>query len=127
MNWKILQRPKSLKLISAVILVAGLGSAAWIYQRAGNEPYGALGYQIVDGTPYPIMPQDSKLYTHNLEVYGGKLNVIMDDFSRWFAGLWQGKSLAVMIAAAAIIMAWGLFYAANHLPPAHKNRGSPGK
>ena len=38
---------------------------------------------------YPIMPEDSKLYRHNLEVYGGKLNVIMDDFRRWFVGLWQ--------------------------------------
>ena len=100
MNWKILNRRTRLNLISAIILVVGLGSATLIYQRADNIPYGAWGYESVDGIIYPIMPEDSKMYRHNLEVYGGKLNVMMDDFSRWFGGLWQGKSLAVIIGCA---------------------------
>ena len=61
------------------------------------------------------MPGDSKLYRHNLEVYGGKFNVIMDDFRRWFVGLWQGKSLAIIIAGTTIIISLAFFYAAHRV------------
>ena len=117
MNWKILKQRTCLNLISAIILMAGLGSAALIHQRAGNDPYGPLGYEVVDGTRYPIMPENSKLYRHNLEVYGGKFNVIMDDFRRWFVGLWHGKSLAFIIACTTIVISFYFFYKANFLPP----------
>ena len=42
MNWKILNQRTWLNLISAIILLVGLGSSILIYQRAGNDPYGAL-------------------------------------------------------------------------------------
>jgi hypothetical protein len=115
MNWKILEQRARLNLISASILLVGLCSAVLIYQNAGNIPYGALGYETVNGIIYPIMPEDSRMYRHNLELYGGKLNVIIDDFNRWFLGLWHGKSLAVIIACTTIIISFGFFYAANHL------------
>ena len=70
---------------------------------------------------YPIMPQDSKMYRHNLEVYGGKLNVMMDDFTSWFGGLWHGKSLAVIIGCTAILLSFGFFYRANYLMPRLKS------
>jgi hypothetical protein len=115
MNWKILKQRQCLNLISAIILVVGLGSAALIYQRAGTDFYGALGYESADGTIYPVMPENSKRYRHDLELYGGKFNVIMDDFSRWFVNLWHGKSLAVIIGCTTIIISFGFFYSANHL------------
>jgi hypothetical protein len=115
MNGKILHHRTWLNLIGAVILLVGLGSAALMYHRAAPGPSGALGYESADGTIYPIMPGDSKLYRHNLEVYGGKFSVIMDDFRRWFMGLWQGKSLAVIIAGTAILISLALFSAAHHL------------
>ena len=116
MNWQILNQRTWLNLSSAIILVVGLSSAALIYQRAGNDPYGALGYEVGDGTIHPIMPENSKLYRHNLELYGGKFNVIMDDFRRWFVGLWHGKSLAFTIACITIFISCGVFFVANHLP-----------
>jgi hypothetical protein len=121
MNWKILKKRTYLNLFSVIILIVGLGSAALIYQRAGNDPYGALGYEVVDGIRYPIMPETSKLYRHNLEVYGGKFAVIMDDFRRWFVGLWHGKSLALIIACTTIIISFGFFYTANYLTPPSKS------
>ncbi len=117
MNWKTFNQRTWLNLISAIILLVGLGGAALIYQRADNNPYGVLGYESADGTIYPIMPEDSKMYRHNLEVYGGKLNVMMDDFRRWFSGLWQGKSLALMVACITMVISFGFFYAANYLIP----------
>jgi hypothetical protein len=120
MKGKILHHRAWLNLIAAVILLAGLGSSALIYHRAAHGPQNALGYEGADGTIYPIMPGDSKLYRHNLEVYGGKFSVIMDDFRRWFIGLWQGKSLAVIIAATASLISWALFAAARHPAPPGK-------
>lgn len=110
MDWKILKQRPGLNILSAVILVVGLSSAALIYQRAVKESYGA-------GEDVQLMMQtQSKLYRHNLEVFGGKMNVMMDDFRTWFAGLWQGKSLAFIIAGTALIISFMIFYAANYLP-----------
>jgi len=117
MNWKNLPKRTRLNLISVIILLAGLSSAVLIYQRAANNPYGPLGYETANGTRYPMMPEDSKMYRHDLELYGGKFNVMMDDFRRWFLGLWHGKSLAVIMGGTAIIISFGFFYAANYLPP----------
>jgi hypothetical protein len=116
MNRKIINQRTCLNVISVIVLVIGLGSAVLVYQGARNHPYGALGYEVGDGTVYPFMPENSKLYRHNLEVYGGKFNVMMDDFRRWFLGLWQGKSLAFIIGCTTIIISFGFFYRANYLP-----------
>jgi hypothetical protein len=121
MNRKILQPRTWLNLLGAIILVVGAGSAALIYHWAGDVPYGALGYEVADGAIYPLMPQNSKAYRHNLEVYGGKFSVIIDDFSRWFLGLWQGKSLAFILACTAVIVSFGFFYKAKYVAPPLKN------
>jgi hypothetical protein len=110
MEGKILNRRMWLNLISIIILLVGLGSSVLIYQRAGDDPYGVLDFE------------NSKLYRHNLEVYGGKFSVIMDDSRRAFLGLWQGKSLAFIIAGATIIISMGFFYAANHWPQRAKSK-----
>jgi hypothetical protein len=116
MKWKIAYLHICLNLISAIILLVGLGSALLIYRTAENTPYGALGYEEAGGTVYPIMPEDSKKYLRDLELYGGKANVIMDELRRWFIGLWHGKSLAFTVACITIFVSFGVFYAANHLP-----------
>ncbi|MFI5331625.1 MAG: hypothetical protein ACHQ2F_11435 [Desulfobaccales bacterium] len=117
MKGKIPDLHTCLNLLSAIILLVGLGSATWIYQRAENAPYGALGYEEEGGTLYPIIPEDSKSYLRGLELYGGTANVLVDEFRRWFGGLWQGKSLAFILAGASILTSFGFFYAANHLQP----------
>lgn len=115
MKRKIPQLPTCLNLLGAIILLVGLGSAFLIYQRAENVSYGALGYESAGGSLYPIMPEDSKQYQRNMELFGGKANVLADKFRRWFVGLWYGKSLAFIIACTTIIISSGLFYAANHM------------
>jgi hypothetical protein len=116
MKWKIPDLHTCLNLISAVILLGGLGSAILIYQTVENTPYGALGYEAEGGSVYPIMPEDSKKYLRGLELYGGKANVLMDELRRGFAGLWHGKSLAFTVACLTILISFGVFYSANHLP-----------
>jgi len=117
MKWKILNLYTCLNLISAIILVAGLGSAILIYRAAEDTLYGVLGYEEGRGTVYPVMPEDSKQYLRGLELYGGKANVLMDQFRRWFIGLWHGKSLAYTVACITVFISFGVFYTANYLLP----------
>lgn len=105
-----------INLLSAIILLVGLSTAIFIYQTADNDASGALGYQIIGGTVYPIMPENTKIYRHDLEVYGGKAAVLADDFRRWFSGLWHGKSLAFTVAVLSIFVSFTGFFTARHLP-----------
>ena len=52
-----------------------------------------------------------------MELYGGTANVLADEFRRWVGGLFQGKSLAFILAGTSILISFGFFYAANHLQP----------
>jgi len=108
---------ESLILISAIILLVGLGSAILIYQTAENDSDSVLGYEIIGGTAYPIRPEDSRTYRRNLELYGGKAAVVVDEFWRWFAGLWHGKSLAFTVAGICIFISLVIFFVANRWPP----------
>lgn len=60
--------------------------------------------------------EHSKQYRHDLEVIGGKGNVLADEFCRWFEGLWHGRSLALIVACISILIACGLSFVAYHLP-----------
>jgi hypothetical protein len=120
MNWPIPDLPTRLKLIGVLILLVGLGTAALIYHQAGNVPSGVFGYDDEGSALYPLMPEDTKKYRHDLELYGGKLNVMMDEFRRWFEGLWHGKALAKIIAFLSLVICLGFFYAAKHLIPPEK-------
>ncbi len=103
MKWKITNQQTHLYLISAIILLVGLGSAILIYLTAENDSDSVLGYE------------DSKMYIHDLELYGGKANVLASEFMRWFVGLWHGKSLAFTVACITIFISFGFFFVANHL------------
>jgi len=116
MKRKVADLRESLILIGAIIMLVGLGSAILIYQSTGDNSDSVLGYEIIDGSAYPIRPEDSRMYRRDLELYGGKAAVLADDFSRWFVGLWHGKSLAFMVAGISIFISFGIFFAANRLP-----------
>jgi hypothetical protein len=116
MKRKVADLRESLILIGAIIMLVGLGSAILIYQSAGDDSDSVLGYEIINGSAYPIRPEDSRMYRRDLELYGGKAAVIVDDFSRWFVGLWHGKSLAFTVAGISIFISFVVFFAANRLP-----------
>ena len=115
MRWKIKNLHAFFNLISVIILLVGLGSAVYIYQTAEDDLSSALGYEVVGGSAYPIMPQDSKMYRHDLELYGGKANVLANELTNWFAGLWHGTSLAFTVACITIVIALGFLFFASAL------------
>jgi len=125
MKWKSADLRICINFISAIILLVGLGTAIFIYQTADSDSSGVLGYQIIGGTIYPIMPENTKIYRHDLEVYGGKAAVLADEFRRWFIGLWHGKSFAFTIAVITIFASFAGFFTAGHLPsPSESGAGA---
>ena len=95
---------KRLRVSCLVILVAGLCGAMLIYLLADDIPDDSLGYVIVNGTVYPLATRDSKKYRREVERLGGKAALAFDDFNRWFAQLWQGKTLAKTVAGISILL-----------------------
>jgi hypothetical protein len=109
---------KKLYAACALVLVAGLALAGWIYARADDGPDLSGAYQIivVDGVPRAIAPNESKAYLRDVERYGGKMGLIFDDIGRWWNGLWHGRSLALTVAFLALVVSSGLLLVAALLP-----------
>src|ERR1700726_2915396 len=107
MRWQQLDRSTALRTISAAILIAGLAAAIVIYAHAGPAPDYPLGSDL----------EDSKVYLRQLELYGGKANVLGVELRQWFDGLWHGRSLAFTVAVLAALVAAGFRLAAIPLPP----------
>ncbi|MGD0585131.1 MAG: hypothetical protein ABSA86_05030 [Oryzomonas sp.] len=95
-----------LYLGSAVIMLVGLGAAAVVYLAAGDVPEGVPDFDI----------EGSRRSLRDLELYGGKANVLVAEFMEWFSGLWHGRSLAYTIACITVVISCGLFYVAHNWP-----------
>jgi hypothetical protein len=105
-------RKARIRRITAGILAAGLGGAALLYLRAAPRASNPLGYE----------PEDTKKYLRELEVYGGKLNVVVTQFRTWFESLWQGRSLAFTVAVLTLLLALGFWFVATRLAPDGEGR-----
>ena len=109
---------KRLTLWSIAVAVVGLCSALLIYVTAG-ETADLEGSEIVmvDGKAYPVPLADSRMYRRELQRFGGKAALLFDDFNRWFAGLWHGRSLAVTVVWITAFISLGLFFLGRNWPP----------
>jgi hypothetical protein len=83
-----------------------MGSSVFIYLTADDVTENSLVREF----------ENSKVYRHELEAYGGKLSVVSNEIIRWFEGLWQGRSLAFTVAAITFIAALGVFIVACGMP-----------
>jgi len=55
----------------------------------------------------------NKMFLHDLELYGGKANVLAAEFRGWFVGLWQGRNLAFTVAVLTILSVLALRFFAR--------------
>ena len=115
MNKKTTRLQTRLYVSSGIILAIGLCCALLIYLTAEDDSVSAVSYVVVDGVTYPIAPGSSKMYVRELQRFGGKAAVLFDEFGRWFAGLWQGQSLATTVAWISICISLGVFLFARYL------------
>ena len=95
-----------LRWVTAAILAVGFASAIIIYLTAGAAPENPLGYE----------PLQTKKYLHDLELYGGKANVVAAEFREWFAGLWYGTNLAYTVAVITVLIVLVVRFVATPLP-----------
>jgi hypothetical protein len=96
-------RARRVREVTEGILAAGLGSAALVYLFAKPQGANPLGYE----------PEDTKRYLRDLELYGGKFNVISTEFRRWLESLWQGRNLAWTLATLTILAALAWWWLAS--------------
>jgi len=89
-------------LTTAAILLTGFGAGAAIYFTAGDVPENPLEEY-----------ENSKRFTHSVEVMGGKTALIANDLSKWFKGLWQGQQLAFTVAVITVVVAVGYYFIAS--------------
>jgi len=106
-----------LKRLTIAILAIGFGSAVVIFIAATAPADNPLGYE----------PLQTKKYLHDLELYGGKANVLATEFREWFAGLWHGTNLAYTVAVATLLLVWIVRFFLTPLPeePALEEDGAP--
>ncbi len=107
MKWRLLTPEERVGRISRAILALGFAAAVVIYLTAQPPSENPLGYD----------PLNTKKYLHDLELYGGKANIIAAQFRDWFDSLWHGKPLAFTIVVLAAIAAGAFKFFATPLPP----------
>src|ERR1035438_10872802 len=91
MTWEFTKKQVRLYIVAAVIMLSGLGCAVSIYLAAENNSVNAVYFGVENGNTEVVKPENTKIYSRNLELYGGEVNVIVDDFRNWILGLLQGK------------------------------------
>jgi len=92
--------PFHLRWLSYGIFIFGLGLAIFLYVTAASPPPHPLGYD----------PFTSKKYVRELELYGGKINVLAVELHQWLASLWRGKALAYTIAVLTLMLSALLWF-----------------
>lgn len=107
MNSEFLAVVARVRLVKRAILAVGLASAVVIYLVNDLWP-GEAEFEL----------ENSKKYLGDLEVYGGKANVLATEFRHWFSSLWHGKSLAFTVAVLSVFLALAYDFFATPLPPA---------
>lgn len=88
-----------IRQLTALLLAAGLGAALAIYLAAAPQSANPLGYE----------PMNTKKYLRDLELYGGKVNVLATEFMGWWNDRWQGRNLATTVACLTVLAAGGFW------------------
>ena len=108
-----------LRACALLLLLLGMGTAAFLYATSpdGDEaaPGDGSSYIMEGGTSYTLAPSDSRSYRRSLEYFGGKSAVEMTELREWFAGLWHGTPLAIIIACSTLLASCGCLYLAESL------------
>jgi hypothetical protein len=92
-----------IRQVTAGILATGLGGAVMIYLLATPSATNPLGFE----------PEDSKKYLRDMEVFGGKLNVLATQLRGTWNDLWQGRNLAFTVGGLTLALAFAFWFIAT--------------
>ena len=101
---------RKINQITLLLLGLGLGAAFIIFLTATPV------------TIDPLLgdPLENKKYLRELQVIGGKANVLSAEFQDWFASQWQGQLLARTVAFLTVAATMVFRFIATH--PSHEVR-----
>ena len=102
----------TLNTVGVIVLLVGLGSAGLVCWLGQNRS--ATSTTNGDWKDSTLSLTDSKTSTRDIELYGGKLEVLMVHFLDW---LQRPTSLAIIIAAISVLIAASCFFLARWFPP----------
>lgn len=94
--------------LGVVILIAGFAGAYLLKTKAGESA--SAQYRLVGGQAY--QSEESKQDADSVQRFGGTPAVIVAAYKRKLHNLFQGESLAYVMAIAAVILAGLCFRAA---------------
>ncbi len=99
---------RQINQVTLLLLGLGLGAALIIFLTA------------TPGTLDPLLgdPLENKKYLRELQVIGGKANVLSAEFQDWFAAQWQGRLLARTVAFLTVVVTSIFRFIATH--PSHE-------
>ena len=89
-------------VVAAMILVAGLTTALWIYITAAPP-----------ADTSEIGLKESKQYQRAVELYGGKANALAIEAMDWLRSLTHGRRLAITVACVTVMAAAGFWLFAD--------------
>jgi len=105
---------RRLRLAGAAILLAGLLAALLVNRTAAPDDERALEARL----------NYTKRYEYQMELMGGKANILATDLRDWFLGLWHGKRLARTLAVLSIGGGLACFFVAHRLGHSHGSAGT---
>src|SRR5258708_17722270 len=100
---------------TSTIFILGLGCPFVIYFSGDPPPANPLGEL-----------GDSKMYVHDMLLYGGKANLLGSEVAEWLGTLWHGRRLAFTVPGITLLLA-GVFryFGAPQPPDPHAPGGPP--
>ena len=105
----VFRHTATLNIVGVIVLFVGISSAALVYRLGQKSTLPSPtngGWQ--DST---LSLTDSKTSTRNIELYGGKVEVLMVKLQDW---LQHPESMAILIATISALIAAGCFFAARY-------------
>lgn len=93
-------------LVTSAILLLGFGTSIVIYLTA----------EELTDNPFAEY-ENSKRFSHEVQRMGGKMALVANDMTSWFAGLWQGRQLAYTVACITLVVAVVYYVVASGIQP----------
>ena len=98
----------TLNTVGVIVLLVGIGSAVLVYRH--GQTHTATSTVTGDWKDSTLSASDSKVSTRDIELYGGKVEVLM---VKWLARLQRPASLAIILVTVAALIALGCFLLAR--------------
>jgi hypothetical protein len=95
---------RKINLVSTGLLVLGLAGAVLLYAFAPPEE---------PDDPWRTDPLGQRRYTRQMQVIGGKTNLLSAEFIDWLAARWHGRNLAYTVAVLTVAVTSGYRFVAR--------------